>query len=252
MLLPLLRLKASHVKLMSAGLMLAILGSWTLLVTQSLAISRVEANIVIMLANILAWPAMVALYSPNAIAGEGIGIVATYIGCLWSSIGRLAFWTVWHKRLPLLGTRDLGFSFGPVPMDRRFQNSSLGFAAFNTVLCIGWTWPWFLVIRASISLWWNGDSGDKHTDSFSQLRPWMKWVMGVFAVFGVLSSIVLVAAVEMTIIYNDLKPITDLTQPGQSVPLVIGAITLVDGLFAAVRPVREKGLESTRTENFML
>jgi len=239
----------SSIKLTSAGLMLAILGSWTLLVTQApgaATISRVEAHIVIMLANTLSWPAMVAMLWPSAVAGEALGIFATYIACLWSSVGRVVFWAVWHRRLPTLGTADIAFSFRPVPMEGGwFPDFALGFAVFNTTVCLGWTWPWFLVFQASINQWTgHANNNDKDSNPFKELASWTRWIAAVFGVFAMLNFSVLMVSVERTIEYNGLKPMTDLSQPGQSIPLVIGAITFLDGLLASfalcVNPERRK------------
>jgi hypothetical protein len=52
--------------------------------------------------------------------------------------------------------------------------------------------------------------------------------VGVFA--GVIMWIFSIAASEIMIKSNGLTPQTDLTQPGQSIPFVLGQITLVDGI----------------------
>jgi hypothetical protein len=61
----------------------------------------------------------------------------------------------------------------------------------------------------------------------------------VFALFAGLNPLFLVATVEITLRFHGLKPITDLFQEGQSVPLVIGTVALIDGRFAILGPYAE-------------
>jgi hypothetical protein len=44
--------------------------------------------------------------------------------------------------------------------------------------------------------------------------------------------------VEKIIAYNDLSPQNDISKPGQIIPLVLGIITVLEGIASAVFPER--------------
>jgi hypothetical protein len=57
-------------------------------------------------------------------------------------------------------------------------------------------------------------------------------------VWGLSILILTVVGVEKIIAYNDLSPQNDISKPGQIIPLVLGIITVLEGIASAVFPER--------------
>ena len=62
----------------------------------------------------------------------------------------------------------------------------------------------------------------------------------VWATFAVGVLTLTIASVEMIIKYNDLRPETSLSAPGQIIPLAIGIIVLFDGIFSVAVALRKE------------
>lgn len=62
-----------------------------------------------------------------------------------------------------------------------------------------------------------------------------KWRIGL-SVWGFVVLILTIAGVEKIIVYNDLNPSSNLSQPGQNIPFILGIITLLVGASHAIKP----------------
>src|SRR5271170_5023079 len=75
--------------------------------------------------------------------------------------------------------------------------------------------------------------------SFQKRNRWEKGqniVRKFWVIWGVFVLALTIAGVEKIIVYNQLSPQNDLSQPGQMIPLVLGVITLIEGGATACMP----------------
>jgi hypothetical protein len=66
-----------------------------------------------------------------------------------------------------------------------------------------------------------------------------KWRIGL-SVWGFVILVLTIVGVEKIIVYNDLYPTSDLSQPGQNIPFILGIITLLVGASHALKPTPVK------------
>ena len=79
----------------------------------------------------------------------------------------------------------------------------------------------------------------KDMDIERKKKRWEKGqdiVRKFWVVWGVFVLALTIAGVELIIVYNQLSPQNDLSQPGQMIPLVLGVITLIEGGATACMP----------------
>ena len=120
-----------------------------------------------------------------------------------------------------------------------------------------WTWGWFTRKIASMLKRlvdnrafnklsdWNYElylrlfGIKKDMDIERKRKRWEKGqdiVRKFWVVWGVFVLALTIAGVEKIIVYNQLSPQNDLSQPGQMIPLVLGVITLIEGGATACMP----------------
>lgn len=222
------RLKSSGIKLTCAGLMLAIMGCWSHLVANQ-NISPAEALTIAIIGNALSMPALAAAACPTSLMGEGIGLIATYLATLLSGIAIMAFWAKFYRELPLLGTENKAFFFTAVKINGWFRVFGLVGCVFGVLGVLVCVVPLVWLLGAAFTEQKHGRDS-RHLSASEKL--WMARGARTLAVTSLSSLPMVIACVEMNIKYNHLEPTRDLTQPGQSIPLAIGIITLVDGFCA--------------------
>jgi hypothetical protein len=79
-------------------------------------------------------------------------------------------------------------------------------------------------------------------------RVLRRWRIGL-SIWGFVILVLTIVGVEKIILYNDLSPTSDLSQPGQNIPFVLGIITLLVGASHALQPTPvKKPTPPTRAE----
>jgi len=238
------------IKLTSSGYMIAILTSWTVLV-QRQEMSPCEGWLILTLTGMLAIPAAVTCYDFDSIIGETFAFDLVFLSFLWTTSSALWFWATLYQSLPLLGTNDLVWFFVNVNITGWFRIFALvlnslealliGPSAIVAILC--WSFIAFIAYLAGQDdlKFLEVETPDESDWQRNSRAYWLNWKKGakeaassawIFSSFNYIFSIV---AAEMIIRANDLSPQTDLLQPGQLIPLTIGAVTLVDGIFTVIR-----------------
>ncbi|KAH8171425.1 hypothetical protein LIA77_08192 [Sarocladium implicatum] len=229
-----LRSQAGGTKITNAGLMLAMLAPWSILVSQN-SISPAEALVIHTVASVPGAPAVMACFASGVTIGEGTGILATFVAVAWRDFAMLAFWARLYRSLPMLGTANKTWFFAQVRIDGWFRVFSLVvtiFVVFNFFVYLPGLWKTMVFC---VKGYWKGERpDDEASESLTGLKKIMFSASCVSLPFGLA---IMIALAEMTINYNSLKPTTDITRPGQAIPLAVGIITFVDGLFVLVRPV---------------
>lgn len=247
------------VKLAASANMIAILASWTVLVLNR-NISPCEAWLVITLMSLLGVAAGLTLYNPELIIGEAWGLTLVCVSQLWAFASAIWFWTTLYRTLPQLGTKGIVWFFTSVEVTGWFRmfclvmNSVYG--AVNAI-SVGVGLPGYLIMSHAT---WMAERDDlkwievpelvafaEANDPYrgAQLRKfqarWKKaketlriWTPFAWTV-SALTFVFTIAGAETIIQKNNLSPQSDLTQPGQLIPLTIGAIIMVDGMLSMVR-----------------
>jgi hypothetical protein len=126
-----------------------------------------------------------------------------------------------------------------------------------------WMWGWFMRKIASVTkdpaesvvfkplvylnTWfWDKLFGVKK--EMEELEKFHRRIKGEIRVrkfrclWGMLILVMTIAGVEKIIDYNALTPQNDLSQPGQVIPLLLGIITLIEGLASACMPLSDSGM----------
>jgi len=215
---------ALGVKLLCASNVIAILSSWSAQ-CRARQMSPAEAWIVLNLVSMLFIPAGVAIYNPHAVVGEALGIFLLGVAIFWIDVAQLWFWATLYRSLPSLGTPGLAWIFVNVRITGWFRDFALVGAStgllFGLLALGGAFW---LCVKAWVEKKEDLDVSDDTHGCLSFLAGPGIFV-GVVWIFAV-------AAAEIMIKSNGLTPQTDLSQPGQSIPFVLGLITLVDGILS--------------------
>jgi hypothetical protein len=60
--------------------------------------------------------------------------------------------------------------------------------------------------------------------------------MRLYCVLGLVVLVFTIVGAEKIIQYNDFLPETDLSKPGQIIPLMVGIVIAIDGLATFLRP----------------
>ncbi|VUC31900.1 unnamed protein product [Clonostachys rosea] len=239
MCLSILRLQANSFKLTCSGLTVAILVCWTRLVVEK-DISPAEAFLIILLTSVLSYPALSSCLCPNALVGETLGIVTTCVANIWHGIALIVFWAVLYNELPALGTPNKVFLFSSWRMDGGFRIFALAFSVINLMVIMGSVVMSGALLRIAFLNW------RYKTDDLLGLK-WTERYEGAARISAAVSFIpiaIFIVSIEMDIKANDLTPTRQLSQPGQAIPLAIGAITFLDCFLALVStPNDDEGLE---------
>src|SRR5271156_1660250 len=234
---------AGAVKLATSSNMIAILVSWTILVRQN-AISPVEGWLVLNLVAMLMIPAFVAVFNPYIGVEETVGVTALLVAITWTDIGCVWFWARLYRELPALGTSGRVWYFAPVSITGWFRLFMLVVYSWNTfglsaifILLYGLVYALRRKIKVDLSIPPEEALGWRITVLVCFLYWCINWIVGI-------------AASEEIIKLNGLSPQTNLATPGQSIPLVLGVTTLLDGMFTALRLCIE-GIEACVDELFV-
>ena len=95
------------------------------------------------------------------------------------------------------------------------------------------------VVPLLMLAWYKGEADILDEADVEELDSF-KWTRRSIVVFIVFPAWVMtMVGSEEIIKLNGLTPQTDLSQPGQSIPLAIGITVAVDGLTAAIKPGRK-------------
>ncbi|CAH0023486.1 unnamed protein product [Clonostachys rhizophaga] len=239
MCLSVLRLQANSFKITCSGLMVAILVCWTRLVVEK-EISPAEAFLIILLTSVLSYPALSSILCPNALVGESLGIITTCVANIWHGIALIVFWAVLYNKLPALGTPNKVFLFASWRMDGGFRIFALIFSVINFNVIMGTVAMSAILLRMSFLNWkyeTNDSLGYRWTGRFEGAAR-------ISAAASIIPIVIFIVSIEMDIKANDLTPTQQLSQPGQALPLAIGAITFLDCFLALVgTPNDDDGLE---------
>lgn len=237
------RLKSKGLKLTCAASMLAILASWSILARRQ-DFSPAEAWMILSLSSMLFIPASSAISVPDAQFGEGIAMLAVLVAQFWFIIAYFWMWGTLYRTLPSLGTPNVAWFFVKVNLKNWFriymlvQGSILFVPGILVQLIFGWQLM-ALVCKAWLNDW--SDWSDVPSDGFGEEEKKMAELSARgLAVFGFVWWILGIAGLEVMIKANQLTPANDFTAPGQSIPLAIGVIVLLDGIFAVFKE-RPKG-----------
>ncbi|KAI6786015.1 uncharacterized protein J7T54_006354 [Emericellopsis cladophorae] len=229
-----LRSQAGGTKLTSSGLMIAMLASWSILVSRD-SISPAEALAIHTIASVPGAPAVMASFASNATVGEGTGILAIAIAVAWRDVAMLAFWAKLYRLLPSLGTPNKTWFFVQVDIDGWFRIFSLVMTVTSVLNLFTFLPVLWKVMKLCINSYWHGSRPEEDDEPLSDLRR-LIWIVLCVMIPGLLA--ITIALVEMTIKYNHLTPAVDMTKAGQAIPLAVGIITFLDGFLVLVRPKR--------------
>ena len=118
------------VKLACASIAISILASWSVLARDKL-ISPCETFLVTFILNSVSLPAGLAILNPDAIVGEGIGLMLFILTMVWTNVATTWTYTkLWHT-LPLLDTENVVFFFAPVSVTGWFRIFALVMSLFS-------------------------------------------------------------------------------------------------------------------------
>lgn len=230
MLLSCIRLKSQGLKLTSAASALAILVSWTILV-QRKELSGAEAWMILSLVSLFVLPAASAVSAPKNIVGEGVGLVALLVSQFWFIVAYIWFWASLYKTLPSLDTSDSAWFFVAVNIKHWFRlymliSGCLMYLPVAITTCAAGAVLVYLSCRA-----WLKGAAEIRGQTKKQIKAGEN-VSRALALIGIVIWVFGIAGVEMMIKYNGLEPASDFTYPGQTIPLAIGSVVLIDGIFA--------------------
>jgi hypothetical protein len=274
------------VKLACASIAISILASWSILAGDKL-ISPCETFLVTFILNSVSLPAGLAVINPDAIVGEGIGLMLFMITLVWTNVATT--WTyakLWHT-LPLLDTENVVFFFAPVSVTGGFRIFALVMSLLSWLLLLAEI-PFFYIIgKTALRCYFKGmnelsDEDRKRLKKSEMMAikviimPLLKrinrkrglgsefpigspperertqrtqrtlrrisWLLPICILpAAVFTWTLLIVMAEKTISLNNLSPATDLSAPGQLIPLVAGLSVAVDSVFFICRPSGEGG-----------
>jgi hypothetical protein len=229
--------KGRGTKMTCASLAAGLLISWTRLVETD-EISPAESIVVLYLLNAILFPAMTSFLCQNAWIGEAFAMGCVLCINLWTVIANLWFWAALWNSLPALGTPGVTWAWTMKSITEpevRIENlvylvCSLIFTSVHFV--IGWVF-----LKAAARAWGSADDKVK-MDSARERRLAMYRVFN--GVLSLVSFIFCIASIETTIRWNGLRPDSDFSHPGQSIPLVVGVFVFFDSVMAVVGKITGK------------
>jgi hypothetical protein len=234
MLLTSIRGKSRGIKLTSGAFLIAILASWSNLARKQ-EISPAESVIILGLANIMFITSGHSFGHPNAIVGEGLAMTALVISFVWFTVVFFLFWGRLCFTLPDLDTPGKTWFFVKVDISGWFRILALVQGSIlipiPVIVIMGIA---VILILSSYDAWRSGDPDDFEIENENIAVTASRWAGAV----GAISWILTVANVEMTIRWNELTPQSDVSQPGQIIPLVVGIFVFVDGFLSIFTPAQ--------------
>jgi hypothetical protein len=225
------------IKLSASIIIIALLSSWTVLV-RGQEISPCETWLVITLTASFTVPLGMALFNRHTIIGEGIGIFFVVISLLWLGISTTRFWANLYLELPISGTHNLVFFFTAVDVTGWFRIVMFVVCALSCVVHIAWgLWAFVPMIWVAIKAWLEGKTeGEAEISEQPCFRKYAPWLRRCQFTLGAFAWILTIVGAEKIIEYNHLVPNSDLSQPGQAIPLIVGSIIALDGFSTVFRP----------------
>jgi hypothetical protein len=260
------------IKLAASANMIAILAAWTLLVINQ-NISPCEGWLILSLMHMLGVAGALAIYNTDLIIGEAFGLALICLTELWSDASGIWFWATLYETLPPLGTNGVVWFFTTVEVTGWFRIFALVvnviWGAIDAIsIGIGLrgylelsyaTWK----IREDNLKWIDGPEMQAALEDIApheaaQVRKfqaaWAKtkknlhtWAHYAWIV-GAVTFVLTIPGAEMIIVHNGLSPQSELAQPGQLIPLTIGAIVFADGVLGLVRWQRLRKRNSLNEE----
>ncbi|EER28379.1 hypothetical protein D8B26_004712 [Coccidioides posadasii str. Silveira] len=259
------RKSAAGLKFASGSISLSLLVSWTVLAARQ-ALSSCEAYIVLLLLSTMTLPGRIAFMTEDVSPGEGVGIFLVLFAETWVTTAYGWFFVRLSVTLPTLGTKNVTFFFAKVSLQGWFR--TLGLVVFS-LTCFTMLFFLYFSIRALRTTFASYRDGGRpltedekksavpfvttiasyafaHGVDTSTLNPqeveMIKTLIQRFhnsairSLVSIFSVLFFITTVELTIHWNDLSPISDLTSPGQLIPLVTGIVALWDDFLILVRP----------------
>jgi len=273
-------------KIAAGCLTLSFLASWTLLAGKGL-FSPCEAYLILHILASTSIPAFLTVHNPRTIIGEGIGLIVLMVTHLWLVGAFTWTFAGLVHTLPLFDTANVVFFFGKVHIAGGFRVFLLIVASMTCLGTLVWSYhiAEFVIVAWLAFIHDGSELSDRNINDLSlsgqlvktwwaclwylkRLRPSfraasererlemrirssmgyrgrkLKLSVGAVAIFLWAFSI---ATVEKTIRWNSLVPTTDLTSPGQLIPLVVGVTVAADGVAVGYR-CAEGQLEAPREE----
>ncbi|KAE9373359.1 hypothetical protein N431DRAFT_482418 [Stipitochalara longipes BDJ] len=246
------------VKLACASVSISILASWSVLARDKL-FSPSEAYLVTFILNSVNIPATMTLINSDAIAGEGIGLVLSLVALVWGVTASTWTSAVLYRTLPRLETGNVVWFFAKVSVTGWFRVFWLVVASMAWLILlsqvrhflrVGW-----ITSRCYLQAMDDLPEDDKSKAKSKDIlyieemfanslsgRILAKYSVFIFSaaqlVAGSFIWCLLIVSTEKTILLNHLSPTTDLTLPGQLIPLLTGIAVAVDGVLFLCRPPR--------------
>ncbi|KAK2882524.1 hypothetical protein FQN49_000250 [Arthroderma sp. PD_2] len=225
-------------KIASGSITLAILASWFAFAARA-RFSAAEAIIILLMVISLSFPAKSTLLNSRTIVGELIGLMALLVTELGTCAALLWTFAVLVKKLPVLGTKNVVFFFAPVRLDGWFRYLALVYCAIDaaTSVLLARKVVWITVIVWEC--YRDGRTGEGIQTAIKRIEIILEWekdgMRSYIHVLRWLTWVLVVLAVELTLHWNRLSPVTDLQAPGQLIPFVAGIVILIDSGFIAGR-----------------
>ncbi|KAF3194900.1 hypothetical protein TWF225_005518 [Orbilia oligospora] len=210
-------------KLASVSITIPILVTWFLFASKQL-FSPCEAFIVLVLLSSLNFPAKATLYNDSKeMVRETTGVVMLLLVELGICGALLWLFATLVKSLPTLLTENAAFFFAKVPLNGWFRFLGLVYCAFDAVTSI-------ISCSRVCRVFYYRSKGDKNIEEVLKKVGFEETDTVSHILHGAV-LIVAVLAVELTIKWNHLAPITDFQSPGQLIPFTTGIIILADSIF---------------------
>ncbi|KAF3207856.1 hypothetical protein TWF106_007132 [Orbilia oligospora] len=230
-------------KLASVSITIPILVTWFLFASKQL-FSPCEAFIVLVLLSSLNFPAKATLYNDSKeMVRETTGVIMLLLVELGICGALLWLFATLVKSLPTLLTENAAFFFAKVPLNGWFRFLALVYCAFDAATSlyscfrVGHVFILYYRFKRSKSIEdilkekEFGDQNTNNNDSASNQGKDKRHLNYFSHALHCIVLVLAVLAVELTIKWNHLVPITDFQSPGQLIPFTAGIIILADSIF---------------------
>lgn len=252
-------LQGSGIKIASSATMIGLLSSWTVL-ARNKDFSACEAVLIITLISTISLAGMPVSFIT---ASEGgIGGLALTIANLWTLCIAFWFWSTLYNNLPNLNTDGAVWMFVRVSAFGWFRIFMLVAAGLSALMIILSTVIWAVNTYNAIKAYkeykafmayvaYGGALPHVSQEEINkalreieeakqEAKREAKILAWIYTAIGALVLILSIASVEKIIEYNALTPQKSLSTPGQTIPLSIGLVVLVDGIFVLLRTLTAK------------
>jgi hypothetical protein len=230
--------KGRGIKLSCGATMMALLISWTNLVTHQ-NISPAESIVILTLLEALFFPISAAFLCEEAWIGEGIAMSCCILANLWTAIAYIWFWATLYEGLPALGTPGFTWFFKQVSIDGWYRPFNLVMLTLLLLLPAaylsikGWVY-----VAVAVKAWAAPGAFLKLTKKDREELESTRYSLLCISIVGI--ALYSIPLIEMTIKWNELHPDNDFSHPGQTIPLVVGAFVLIDGILALLAKSAEE------------